>query len=131
MIDLARWYVGDIARVSGHLTSFVEREGPAGGPFTSANGSALIALEFAGGAQGTICVCGVTHVAERGQDFQVRLYGDSGVFGDRLRLRRVAAARGGEEWRDLPIPPEFFGDRVTILPLGVRLLRSLHQPVGR
>ena len=31
MIDLARWYVGDFAQISGHLTSFVEREGP-GGP---------------------------------------------------------------------------------------------------
>jgi predicted dehydrogenase len=112
MIDLARWYVGDIARVSGHLTSFVERDGPVGGPFTSANDSALIALEFAGGAQGTICVSGVTHVAERGQDFQVRLYGDAGsleidfAFAE-SRLRGVQ--KDGEEWRDLPVPFEFLG----------------------
>jgi predicted dehydrogenase len=27
MIDLARWYVGDISKVCGHLTTFIEREG--------------------------------------------------------------------------------------------------------
>ena len=93
MIDLARWYVGGIAQISGHLTSFVEHKGPDGGvPFTSANDSALIAIEFAEGAQGTICVSGVAHVAERRQDFQIRLYGDAGSLeldfnfaGSRLR----------------------------------------------
>jgi predicted dehydrogenase len=113
MIDFARWYVGDIARVSGHLTSFVEREGPqGGGHFTSANDSALIAIEFADGAQGTICVSGVTHVAERGQDFQVRLYGDAGSLeidfnfaGSLLR----GVHKGEDEWRELPVPSEFLG----------------------
>jgi len=112
MIDLARWYVGDIARVSGHLTSFLDREGPGGGPFTSANDSALVAVEFASGAQGTICVSGVSPVAERGQDFQVRLYGDAGSLeidfafsGSRLR----GVQRGEEAWRDLPVPAEFSG----------------------
>jgi predicted dehydrogenase len=113
MIDLARWYVGDIARISGHATSFVERVGPEGGqPFRSANDSALIAIEFAEGAQGTICVSGVTHVAERGQDFQVRLYGDAGSLEldfnfARSRLRGVQ--KGEEEWRDLTVPKEFLG----------------------
>jgi predicted dehydrogenase len=112
MIDLARWYVGDVARVGGHLTSFVEREGPTGAPFTSANDSAMIAIEFADGAQGTIAVSGVTHVAERGQDFQVRLYGDSGSLeldftfaGSQLR----GVQKGEERWRDLPVPSQFLG----------------------
>jgi predicted dehydrogenase len=113
MIDLARWYVGGIAQISGHLTSFVEHKGPDGGvPFTSANDSALIAIEFAEGAQGTICVSGVTHVAERGQDFQIRLYGDAGSLeldfnfaGSRLR----GVQKGEEEWHDLPVPSEFLG----------------------
>jgi len=54
----------------------------------------------------------VTHVAERGQDFQVRLYGDAGSLeidfafaGSRLR----GVQKGGEEWRDLPVPFEFLG----------------------
>jgi predicted dehydrogenase len=63
MIDFARWYVGDLAQISGHVTSFVERKGPEGGvPFTSANDSALIAIEFAEGAQGTICVSGASPI---------------------------------------------------------------------
>jgi predicted dehydrogenase len=112
MIDLSRWYIGDIARISGHLTSFVEREGPDGGPFTSANDSALIAVEFAEGAQGTICVSGVTQVAERGQDFQVRIYGDAGSLEidlDFVRSRLRGVHKGEEEWRDLPVPVEFLG----------------------
>jgi len=114
MIDLARWYVGDIARISGHMTNFVERVGPEDGqPFKSANDSALIAMEFAEeGAHGTICVSSVSHVAKRGQDFQVRLYGDAGSLEldfnfARSRLRGVQ--RGEEDWQDLTVPLEFLG----------------------
>jgi predicted dehydrogenase len=72
----------------------------------------LIAIEFAGGAQGTICVSGVSHVAERGQDFQVRLYGDAGSLeldfnfaGSRLR----GVQKGEKQWTDLPTPAAFLG----------------------
>src|SRR4029453_3514240 len=121
MIDLARWYVGDIARVSVHLTSFVERQGPDGAPFSSANDSALIAIEFAERAQGTICVSGVTHVAERGQDFQIRLYGDAGSLEldfDFARSRLRGVRKGEEEWHHLQVPFEFLGPGDNS-PLGV------------
>lgn len=113
MIDLARWYVGDIARVSGHLASFVERDGPDGErPFTSANDSALMAVEFADGAQGTIQVSGVAHVGERGQDFQIGLYGEAGsleVDFDFAHSRLRGVRVGDERWQDLPVPEEFLG----------------------
>ena len=134
MIDLARWYVGDIARISGHLTSFVDRDGPEGGPFTSANDSALIAIEFADGAQGTICVSGVTHVAERGQDFQLRLYGDAGsleIDFDFARSRLRGVQKGEEEWRDLPVPSEFLGQGVNPPLAGFDFFAPFtNQPVG-
>jgi len=113
MIDMARWYVGDIARVSGHLASFVERDGPDGKrPFTSANDSALLTVEFADGAQGTIQVSGVAQVGERGQDFQIGLYGADGsleVNFDFASSRLRGVRDGDEEWQELPVPEEFLG----------------------
>jgi predicted dehydrogenase len=113
MIDLARWYVGDIARVSGHLANFVERDGPDGRrPFTSANDSALVAVEFADGAQATVQVSGVAQVGERGQDFQIGLYGEAGSLEVNFdfansRLRGVRA--GDKTWQELPVPEGFLG----------------------
>jgi predicted dehydrogenase len=134
MIDLARWYVGDISRVSGHLTSFVDRVGPDGLPFQSANDSALLAVEFADGAQGTICVSGVSNVAERGQDFQVSLYGDAGsievMFGLAGSLVR-GVRRDEAEWRELPIPAEFIGMGENAPPWGANFFAPFtNQPVG-
>ena len=54
MIDLARWYVGDIAQVSGQLSSFIARPGLDGQPIDPANDAATVALQFANGAQGVI-----------------------------------------------------------------------------
>jgi hypothetical protein len=90
--------------------------------------------EFAGGAQGTICVSGVTHVAERGQDFQVRLYGDAGsleIDFDFARSRLRGVQKGEEEWRDLPVPFEFLGQGENP-PLWVfDFFAPFHQPVSR
>jgi predicted dehydrogenase len=134
MIDFALWYVGDISRVSGHLTSFVEREGPEGGPFTSANDSALIAVEFAEGAQGTICVSGVTQLAERGQDFQVRLYGDAGSLEIDFNFagsRLSGVQKGEEEWHDLEVPSEFLGQGDNPAPAAMDVFAPFtNQPVG-
>ena len=113
MIDLARWYVGDIARVSGHLASFVDRDGPDGErPFTSANDSALMAVEFSGGGHGTIQVSGVARVGERGQDFQIGLYGEAGsleVDFDFASSRLRGVRDGDDAWQDLPVPQEYLG----------------------
>jgi predicted dehydrogenase len=135
MIDLARWYVGDIARVSGSLKSLVARHGPDGErAFAAANDSALVTVEFAEGAHGTISVSGVTRVGERGQDFQVRLYGDAGSLeldfcfaGSRLR----GVQQGDEGWRDLVVPPEFRGEGANP-PLWVFdfFAPFTNQPVG-
>jgi predicted dehydrogenase len=68
-IDDARRYVGDIARVSGHLATFVERSGPDAQALDAANDSALLAVEFANGAHGSIHItsacCGLQAVAYR------------------------------------------------------------------
>ncbi len=107
LIDLARWYVGDIAKVSGHLATYVARPGPDGQVLDPANDSALVALEFANGAQGTIHVSAVAHVGDRGQSFQAALYGEAGSleFDFDFKEAELRGLRAGEvQWQVLRVP---------------------------
>jgi predicted dehydrogenase len=136
MIDLARWYVGDIARVSGHLATFVKRPGPEGQVLEAANDAALLALEFENGAQGTIHVSAVTDVGEREQDCQLALYGEAGsleldfTFAS-AELRGVRQGPG--QWQTLEVPDELWRD-VAVAETGSFLDRNFdvfrQQPVG-
>src|SRR5690242_292062 len=80
LIDLSRWLVGDIARVSAHLGTFYDHQSPDGSPLDAANDSAMLLLEFADGAQGMIHVTAVAHVRGRGQDQHVALFGEGGTI---------------------------------------------------
>jgi predicted dehydrogenase len=80
LIDLARWFVGDIARVSAQLSSLVERPHPEGQPYVPANDAASLVAEFANGAQGTLAASVVAHQAERGQLNAVVLHGSAGTL---------------------------------------------------
>jgi len=114
MIDLARWYVGDIARVCAHLSTFVERSGPDGTRLQAVNDAALLLLEFRNGAQGAIQLSTVAHVGDRFQQQHVILHGEAGtleldftwVWGWTLR-----GARSDEEQiRPLAVPPHLWED---------------------
>lgn len=80
MIDFARWYLGDIHKVSAHLATFVDRPDVEGRPSDSANDSALVILQLEDDAQGIIQVSAVTHRADRGVDINVVLHGDAGTL---------------------------------------------------
>jgi len=113
MIDLARWYVGDIAKVSGHLATLVERPGADGAVLGPANDAALLAVEFANGAQGTIQVSAVAHVGDRGQEQQVILHGEEGTLEIDLNFTsaEIRGARYDEERiGTLPVPDGLWGD---------------------
>lgn len=56
MIDLARWYFGDVVRVSASLGTFVHRMGVDGQPMDTANDSAFLLLDFANGAHAVVHV---------------------------------------------------------------------------
>ena len=125
LIDLARWYLGDIVNVSGQLATFVARPGPDGHVLDAANDSALVALEFANGTQGTIHVSAVAHVGDRGLSFQAALYGDAGSLElefdwQHAELRSLRA--GEEQWRMLPVPERLWGtaDRTAAFEAQVR-----------
>jgi predicted dehydrogenase len=80
MIDFARWYIGDISKVSAHLATHIDRPGANDQPAASVNDSALVTLQFDNEAQATIQVSAVAHQADRVVDINVLLHGASGTL---------------------------------------------------
>lgn len=111
MIDLARWCVGDIARVNAHLTTFFERPGVDGQPLDPANDSAVLMLEFANGAQGTIQVNALVRGFQHDWQQQIALFGEHGALEATADTRtEIYSARSNEEhMQQLPIPHRFWG----------------------
>jgi|APSaa5957512622_1039677.scaffolds.fasta_scaffold36224_2 predicted dehydrogenase len=110
-IDLARWYCGEIASVSASLAAFVERPDSDGGIADSANDSALLTLQFVSGAQGSIQVSAVAHMADRLMEQRVTLHGEEGTLELVLYLGGGGELRGArsdaEQLEVLPIPDDF------------------------
>ena len=132
-IDLARWLVGDIARVSAGLGVFVKRLGQAGGPINPANDSARLLVEFANGAQGLIQTSAVAHEADRGQYQHVRLFGEAGSleidasYGGPEPWVTIQAARASDEAiQTLTVPDSYWGDVSRFDPFEV----FTKQPAG-
>jgi len=98
MIDLARWYVGDIAKVSANLVTFIQRAGVESQPLDPANDSAILALQFANGAQGTIYVSAVAVGDSLVQD-HITLHGEAGTLEADLGFSgvEVRGARSDED----------------------------------
>jgi predicted dehydrogenase len=88
MIDLARWWVGEVTAVAAEVSVFVRRPGPDGEAAlpAPANDAAVLALRFAGGAQGSVQVSAVAHTAERGQEQHLVLHGEAGTLEADLEL---------------------------------------------
>ncbi|MBA3943466.1 MAG: Gfo/Idh/MocA family oxidoreductase [Herpetosiphonaceae bacterium] len=112
LIDLAHWYVGDIARVSAHLATFVDRPGPDGQLLAAANDTATVLLEFVNGAQGLIHVTAVAHVRGRGQDQHIALYGEGATMELDLvdgRINLQGSRQDEEHFHTLDVPDELWG----------------------
>lgn len=133
-IDFARWYIGDITKVSGHIATFVERPGGNGEELDAANDSALLALEFANGAQGSIHVSAVAHVGDRGADIQMAFYGDAGSL--ELEFSFAGGAirgirHGEEQWQRLEVPNELWQDVAETDPFVERIFALFQkQSIG-
>jgi predicted dehydrogenase len=78
MIDLARWYLGDVAGVGAHLTAFVGRIDSQGRRIDSTNDSAALTLLFQNGAQATIQL--IRHLAARRSMARGRMNGNLRAF---------------------------------------------------
>ena len=112
MIDLARWLVGDISRVSAHLSTFLDRPGPDGNPLNAANDSAVLAVEFVDGTQGIIHASAVAHQADRSQEQEIdRIW--AGVDRNHAYEALVKHSAGSRLFieaiiDDKPISPNFY-----------------------
>jgi predicted dehydrogenase len=121
LIDLARWFNGDITRVAAHLGNFVQRYHDDGRPVVPANDAALLTVEFANGSHGTIHTSAVAYTGGRGLEQHIVLYGDAGTVeadfsfgnfggggGAQMAVRAARAPEG--RFEELPIPAHIWGD---------------------
>lgn len=112
MIDMARWLVGDMTRVSAQLGVHVARPGVAGRPLNPANDVAQLLVEFANGANGVIQASAVAHSADRASKL-VKLFGEAGSLEIDMNPAggTVWAANAGDEaFRQLAIPDNYWGN---------------------
>lgn len=134
MIDLARLFVGDIARVSAQLSCFIKRPGSDDQPLDPANDSAVLMLQFKNGAQGIIQVSAVAHMAERWQQQRVILYGEAGTLEADFNLLTEAEVRGARHDEEcfsvLPIPDNLRGKIERSTPFNELKELFIKQPVG-
>lgn len=129
LIDLARWYVGDVTRVSADLATHIDRQGPNGAPLKPANDSAMLLLRFANGTQGILQCSAIAHVAEHEIVQQVQLHGELGTLAmhySSTETEVIGTRHDEARLRRLPIPDAYWGDARRGQPLDV--FRS--EPVG-
>ena len=111
MIDLARYLVGDIARVNAALAANVQRPGPDGQPMTSGNDAATLLVDFVSGGQGAIEVSAVARTRDPAFEHSVTLQGEVGALIANFALvsapPRVQIAAGDGAFQEMPIPAEY------------------------
>lgn len=132
VIDLARWMVGDIREVRAQLGVFVEREGLEGGRIDPANDSAQLLIQFANGAHGFIQASAVAHMADRGWQQQINLYGEAGSLelrvpfwgADAGAILRVSRS-SDEQFQRLEVPDVYWGGVDRSDPFGIFTQQSV------
>ena len=136
MIDMARWFLGDVRRVSAHLESYVERQTPDAKPVEAANDAASLLLEFENGMHGTMQLGAIAHLGSRQMSQGFVIYGEEGTleahfdFAESPRVRGVRHDQEAyqellipdEQWRDYAPGEVFrvFGDHFATQPVGPR-----------
>lgn len=116
MIDMARFLLGDVVRVSASLTAQVEREGLDGRPLNPANDSSFLLLEFDSGAHCVIHNSFVNHLANE-SGITVSAFCEKGTvhmdyFISTLDYSLRVAWRDEDSFHPLAIPPEYLGGYV-------------------
>lgn len=117
VFDLVHWWLGPIARVDADLRSFGRRV--AGG--APANDSALVSLELASGAHGTVYASSIAHLDDATPHQEFTFFGSEGTLEARLsrpgtEVRLVTADSG---WRLLPVPERLYGGAPPDRPTAV------------
>ena len=119
IFDLARWYFGDVVRVSASLKTFVPRLGLDGEPMETANDSAFVLLDFANGAHAVVHIGspnivgpGLRHTGQTvilcGTDGTLETRGDP--WTDPPQVSEILGFRRGTEAAEaLEVPESYFG----------------------
>lgn len=129
MVDLARRFCGEIVRVAAHLSFQVERPRLDGEPYTPACDSAVLLLEFANGAHGTMQLSYTSHLAEGNPgEHRIDLYGSDGtirVYAN-LDYSSLIGARDNEtHFQPIQVESRFRGDLDPSLPFASRFFPLL------
>jgi predicted dehydrogenase len=134
MIDLALWYIGDIARVSASLAVFADQAKVSNRNLEPANNSAVLTVEFVNGAHGVIQASGVAHVGNRTQQQNTMLHGDSGTLESAFSLagEEIRASRIDEEdFSTLSVPDRFWDKIDRSKPIISQIIETFtRQNVG-
>jgi predicted dehydrogenase len=124
MVDLTRRFAGEITGVAAHLSSHVARPKPDGQPYTPACDSAVLLLEFASGAHGTMQLSYTSHLAEGNLgEHRIDLYGSAGTIRSyaNLDFSSLLGARENENhFQPIPVEARFRGDLDPALPFASR-----------
>lgn len=102
LIDLSRWLIGDITSVAASVRQFAPDAG-----LEPASDSAVLALDFANGAHGSLAVTSAAQVGQRMFDQTIALHGEDGVLEARFNgvdFRVMGARRDDRELQTLPTP---------------------------
>jgi predicted dehydrogenase len=135
MIDMARWYFGDIEAVNAQLHSYVQRLDQEGKPFTSANDDALLTMKYKESGQGVLHVSAVAYQGDRSQQFQFILYGEEGTLEVDCNFKDGYVVRGArkdeDQIRRMSIPDDIMRGVEQNLPL-LQQMGGLfaHQSIG-
>jgi predicted dehydrogenase len=108
MLDLARYFCGDISRVCAHLGFNVQHESPDGQPFEAAHDSGIAMLEFKNGGHATIQASNI--VRHDNSFMRIALHGTAGSILTGMQLDgadTIRMAKEGEEFQTIQVPDEY------------------------
>ncbi len=109
-IEVAIWCFGEIQKVSASLSTFKPLPHPEGKTYEPACDSAVLSVQFANGAHGTIYGSSVTHLAQ--VDGSISVSGEKGILelsGSIVKRGEISGAQTHEdEVRKLEIPKHFW-----------------------
>ena len=130
LIDLARWYVGDIANVSAHLATVIERRGADGTVVEPTNDSVVLTVEFMNQAHGAIQISGVAQVGDGHHHRRIVLHDESGtleldVSPTKTELRGARRQEGCLRPLPIPVPDDLWAGPPAGDPLDVMVKQSV------
>ncbi|MBV9773032.1 MAG: Gfo/Idh/MocA family oxidoreductase [Gemmatimonadetes bacterium] len=118
VFDLVHWWLGPVTGVSAHLRGFGPPTEDGAAP---ANDSALVTLELASGAHGTVHLSSRAWVDDRTPTQEFTIFGSEGTLEARLarpdaEVRLVTADAG---WGVVPVPERLYGGATPDRPTAV------------